>query len=69
MRERFSERLDSTYSWPELGFEAYLRYFREGSAGERLDFNSIRSFFRRCTVHFNAACLDAHGAGELLMAA
>jgi hypothetical protein len=32
MRERFSERLESTYSSPELGFEAYLRYFRDGSA-------------------------------------
>jgi len=32
MRERFSERVKSTYSSPGLGFGAYLRFFRERSA-------------------------------------
>jgi hypothetical protein len=33
----------------DQGFDAYLRFFREGSAGEQLDLtrlNSIRSFVR-----------------------
>jgi hypothetical protein len=45
MEKVFMERFYSTYSWPGSGFDAYLRYFREGSVRERRDLTRLGALF------------------------
>src|SRR5215208_701743 len=40
-----AQALRSTYSWPGSGFNAYLRFFREGSASERRDLTRLGALF------------------------
>jgi hypothetical protein len=47
MRNVSLERLYSTYSWPGSEFDAYLRYFREGSPREQLDLTRLSALFVR----------------------